>query len=419
MKRGCLAFIAISALLSVSCSIEEPPKPPIPRGVKTPHPGGGGDEIPGGGEGGSGADAAGLKLVTEGRFRTSDSELISLDWKAQFYYVDKEVTLGKERTAKTAFFKQTEREFLVDSYTQGAADPGQTRYLLSRSGVDVSEVRVTLGPTSLPVSAYRLDVATNELVLNSAPAVGTMIKIYYRLLGLKTDFLLSKSIDLASLVVTVNDVKSTDYKHDAATGYIRFNNPPKDGAQIKAVYVEVGQPVLKYPTYVPPELVRNLRVFWKNDPKMVLNVTYANEAVVLNPADFKEGQAVVIRYFDDATDQTLQLAYTPMADTFKLDLSGVSCTEDQFELNDKTLTTTCPITEEQIIKVSYRYIREIRRSFSMAGKMPEAAGEYVWRVWVDGEERTDFEKTANNVQFDEELPLEKDVIVRIYLKEAP
>ena len=401
-----------------ACSLEEtPPKPPppaTPQASGTASNGdttGQGDAVPA-----SGASAAVNTPVAEKSFTTTSEQKASLSWLGKYTNVDQELTLARQRTGQSAFFKQKDRTFLYDLFIQGTnGTPVTTRFALSHHDADPSDIRITVNNVAVSPQSFQFDATNAIVIFNQTPPLNAMIYVYYKLVsGLQTAFSLGTSIDPATIEVTVNGVSTKGFTYDAAGGSLTFSPPPTDAATISVNYTLVGAPILQYAVLVPDDGLANLMAFPKSDATKKFAITYTAGQVTFIAGEFVDGTAVVVRYYKDDEAQTLTLPNAPLANTLAMDLGATKCTKDQFTVTASAITTTCLLPEDAPVAVTYSYISAYNQTFSMADAMPKVAGDYVWKVWVGGTERTDFTTVENVVTFAKALPAGQPVIVRIF-----
>ena len=400
-----------------ACSLDDaPPKPPAPSGAaaSVTSTDRGSDAVAAAPA--SGSDSQANNLVAEKKFASSVEQPTSLNWLGKYHYVDTEVTMAHARSGQSAYFKQNQRDTMYDLFIQGANGSSlTTHFALSRPNVDPSDIRVTINGVAVAPQNFTFDAINCIVTFNQPPPLGAKIYVYYWLKGgLLTSFSVGTSIDPSSIAVTVNQVVTRAFKYDAASGNLIFDAPPPDSAVINVNYTRIGDALLSYPVQVPDEGLPNLTAFTKDDPSRVFVVTYANGQVTFKSQDFTDGLVTVVRYFKDNEAQTLTLPNPPLKDTLVLKLDATKCTNDQFTVTDTAITTNCELSESAPVVVTYSYVSVYNQTFSMADAMPKEAGNYVWRVWVGGTERTDFTRQENVVSFATQLLIQQEVIVRIY-----
>lgn len=267
---------------------------------------------------------------------------------------------------------------------------------LPRDRVDESTLVVNVNGQTMDAASYTYNVQTRRVIFSSMPAANAQIVVEYKRQEKRwSDLVLTKSIAPDTLKVTVNGQVTTDFVYDTSVKKVVFKTPPPDGARVVMTYKGLEEPVLTYPFAAEFVDVNNVRAVWQDAPDQIAPITYHNKTISIDRAAFKRGRVLIVQYQNAvSTGGTITLPQLPDG-TYTLDIDSADCQPADIVIHGRTMTANCKLIAGEHVTVSYRYLAEIRQTFAV----PEFAADtnYLWQVYVNDQEITDFTRADGKV----------------------
>ncbi|MGE0174530.1 MAG: hypothetical protein AB7T49_17175 [Oligoflexales bacterium] len=252
-------------------------------------------------------------------------------------------------------------------------------------GVGVGDTSYTLG-------------ADNVIEFGTAPAANAVVKASF-----KSDVPFLKEFDIGPVGIVdvkVDGVSTTDYTYDAITGKITFGTAPNEGA---AITVEQGQ--LTYPFAAMGDNPRGFKYSLKGLGKTIPAGRIVVDAsdITIDAQDFYVGEYLVIEYKNDASFQgKVELAHDPIAGTVKFDTAKApDCASTDLTIAGKIIAWDCEVPDDAELSVSYNYKKAVLAEFTLDNPYDPNLG--VWKVFVDGKEVFNYNRSNNTISFPYEL----------------
>lgn len=302
------------------------------------------------------------------------------------------------------------------NYRQGAS-PMRKFFPLQYKPLDGS-VSVTLNGASLANSAYVIDPAGPHINFVQIPPERARITVTYkRDLPLNAQFVIGEAPRSGSVTVEVNDQAADNYQVLEPVSAIMFAVPPPEGATIRISYTVAGDPVLRYPLSAGAQAPSNL-VVKDTGSDQPLAVTYNEGGITFNQQDFVEGREVMVSYDSVAPQaQLIRLAQAALPASISAEAGNQICTGvPPLVLADRDVDFAgCNFApESSAVLVRYEFVAERRQEFEFSGPNLPAANDWQeWKVYVDDEERTDWQRSGNIIKFASPLPDEASVKVTL------
>lgn len=282
---------------------------------------------------------------------------------------------------------------------------------LPRDLVDESTLVVNVNGQTMDAGGYTYDPQTRRVIFSSTPTANAQIVVEYKRQEKRwRDLVLTKDIAAETLKVTVNEQVTTDFVYDAAVKKVVFKTPPPDGARVVITYKGLEDPVLTYPFAAEFANVNNIRAVWQDAPDEVAPITYQNKTITIDRAAFKRGRVLVVQY-QNAIGSGGAITLPQLPDgPYTLDIDSADCQPEDIVIHDRTMTANCALAAGERVAVSYRYLAEVRQSFTV----PEFASDsnYLWQVYVNDQEITDFTRAGGKVTVQRTLSPSDVVTIR-------
>lgn len=277
-------------------------------------------------------------------------------------------------------------------------------------------VTVTVNGATLNNEAYSIDFAKPEIEFAAVPSESAKIAVNYtRDLPLPAQFLVGNDIHPGTLKVELDGVSTTEFILDETMGQVMFTVPPKDGTALQFAYTAVGDPVLRYALQARGRTPADISAT-DTQTNQALVVEYSNGEAVFKSIDFVEGREVTIVFDNPQTDRNIvRLAHRPIASTVSAEVDDMLCTgEPNLLVTDQEVDVgNCGFPQDFVeLTVRYKFVAQSFREFVF--ELPElpAAGDWQeWKVYLDDQEASGWQRQGNVIVFSENLPADATVKV--------
>lgn len=270
-------------------------------------------------------------------------------------------------------------------------------------------VNVTINGASVPASSFTIETAGPRINFAQIPPERAKIAVTYkRDLPLNAQFVIGESLRPGSLTVEVDGAAVSNYQVLEPVSAVLFDVPPPEGATIRLAYTVVGNPILQYPVNVGAQVPSDL-IVTDTMTGAPIAVTYNAGSVAFSPQDFVEGREVTVSYGSvTPRSQLIKLAHPPVLASLSAEAANQICVgvPPIVVVNRDVDLAGCNFAlDNDAYVVRYEFIAERRQQFEFAGpNLPAASDWQQWQVYVDDEERLDWQRTGNIIKFDGPLP---------------
>lgn len=274
---------------------------------------------------------------------------------------------------------------------------------------DANTVEVLVNQQPVKADAYTIDTKNKKIRFAAMPQDKARIEVKYRVNDpLTLKFPITGNFVSKSVKVYVDGKLSSAYDLNASERVIAFKEVPKDGAEVKIVYEQVGDKKLNYD--IAGIDVDRLEEFFVEDKntKERLKVTRNGTVLVFDESDVAANREVVARYnlrFDaEKLDFAMPIPQIPLADTLEVlgDGDAAVCAEN-LQLDGDVVRFHCATDNVFNIEVRYKYIDGYTNTFEMPGYFSDLKN---WEVYVNDVRYENYSRELMRVTIPEEdLPV--------------
>lgn len=251
---------------------------------------------------------------------------------------------------------------------------------------DVKTVEVLMNQQPVPSNAYTIDAKNKKIRFNTIPQDKARIELKYRVNDpLTLKFPITGNYISQSVKVYVDGQISTAYDINTSERVVAFKDAPKDGAEVKIIYEQVGDKKLNYD--IAGIDVNRLEEFFVEDKntKERLKVTRNGAVLVFDESEIRANREVIARYnltFDaEKLDFAVPIPQQPLPNTLEVlgDGDATICA-DKLQLDGDVVRFHCATDNVFNIQVRYQYIDGYTNSFEMPGYFSERKD---WSVYIN------------------------------------
>ncbi|SMF49630.1 von Willebrand factor type A domain-containing protein [Pseudobacteriovorax antillogorgiicola] len=288
-----------------------------------------------------------------------------------------------------------ESEMLFVDYTYGRQS--MRHYFDLSKPIDPETLEVVVDQEiKSPDDFYIMEGKT--VVFRNVPAASSKLKFSYRQDGLlKKTFPLTWPSDALIQSVRVNG-NELPVEIDYDRQWLKFNDPPMDGAEVSLEYQQANAKILDYP--IPQYQNRHIQSIEIIDAETAEPIDFqiVNSYIKFKPEEVWPGRELVasIQLLPREDDSLFQFTVPPtvIPDSMVVTtLDGEDCA-DSLDIHNGDVKLSCDESIDGGLAVSYRYIEKYTNQFVVD---QEDDPQSIWRVFIDGVEYTKFQRLDGNL----------------------
>lgn len=284
---------------------------------------------------------------------------------------------------------------LAVSYSYGSV-PKHDRFALAMAA-DEDTLAVKINGVTEDPAKYTYDDTTHSIVFMNLPVDdATIVATYRKDDPLPVRFpLVGTDLLGAPLKVEVGGVETANYTFDAAGKAIDLATPPGDGVPVRVTHRTLSGRVTRYATALMDPSDAHALTATDVATSDMLGVSLAQSDLVFAAADVVAGRMVDVKYElgYDPDDLQIILGQEPMGDVTVTAANDTNACDD-VSVVGTTVSFSCPDVDVGEVTLSYKAAVERFTAFTIEEQIPDAA---TWKVYVDGQETTDFVRSGTTV----------------------
>lgn len=304
-------------------------------------------------------------------------------------------------------------EYLYDSR------PVLTSFRLSTVAAP-STIKVSVDGSDVIASGFAYDNNSQTIVFKAPPADNADIRVSFK----KDEPLLkvfvlndTKNIKISTLKVQINNVMTSDFKFNASSSSLEFNEAPIDASSIRATFSRVLNPNLVHRIGGNDLDIVKIEVLDKNNKESV-KFQHTSPNITVDASEFVENRMLIARLWQaDRKSRTWHLPNEPMAGSLSVQGDITDCAISSIQIIESSMQTNCDFSHDKTVTINYQYIEKSSGQFVIRELSKFAMDKYNLNVTINDKDTMNYIVKGEAITVKDPLPNNSTVKIVLKIKD--